>query len=214
MTAPGYPILLRLEGVEVVVAGAGRVATRKVAELLEAGARVRVVAPAASPEIEAWAGEGRVEWSRRAARPGDLDGARLAFLATDSPPVHELLEAEARARGIPVNRADRGGGGDFSVPARIRRGPITLAISTGGASPRLARLLRERLEQVLDEGWERAAAGLEALREELSARVADPERRRRFWEVFPDRAALGALLTGADGPVREEVERCLSTLSA
>jgi siroheme synthase-like protein len=214
MSGVGYPVVLELEARAVLVAGAGRVATRKIGDLLETGVAIRVVSPAASPEIEAWAREGRLSLVRREAGTQDLEGVRLAFLATDSPPANDALEAAARERGILVNRADRPGGGDFSVPARIRRGPITVAIATGGASPRLARLLRERLEQVLDEGWGRAAEGLAAVRERVAARVEDPELRRRFWETFPGPEALAALLRGEAPTVEQEVTRCLSTLSA
>ncbi len=213
MTAP-YPVVLDLADRPVLVVGGGRVAERKVEGLLEAGARVRVVAPRATDAIVAMAEAGRLELEPRAAGPGDLQGAHLVYLATDVPEVNRSLEEEAERRGIWVSRADRKGGGSFSTPAQVRRGEVLVTVSTGGRSPALARCLRARLEQVLDEGWDRALHLMERLRAELEGRGLDAASRARFWERFPDPPALEALLAGAEDRVREEAERCLSAPSA
>jgi len=138
-----YPVFLDLRGRQVVVIGGGRVATRKVAGLREAGARVRVIAP----QVRAGVAADRIE--RRRYRRGDLVGAVLAFAATDARAVNRAVAREARRLGIPVNVADSVEDCTFLAPARLRRGNVQIAVSTGGTSPRLARRLRERLEEVL-----------------------------------------------------------------
>jgi siroheme synthase-like protein len=143
-----YPIFLDLQGRRVLVAGAGQVALRKTRGLLDAGARVTVVAPAWDPEFERLP----VRLLRRRFRASDLDGAALAFAATDDRRVNRRIGAEAERRGVPANIADRAEECRFLVPARLARGAVQIAISTGGASPRLAAALRRRLEAALPDG--------------------------------------------------------------
>ena len=138
-----YPIFLDVRDRLAVVVGGGRVAARKVSGLVEAGARVRVVAPRLA------AGLGAQEVQRRSYRRGDLKGAVLAFAATNDREVNHAVAAEARRRRIPVNVADSVEDCTFLVPARLTRGPVQIAISTSGKSPRLARQLRQKLEAAL-----------------------------------------------------------------
>ena len=138
-----YPIFLDLQGRPAVVVGGGRVAARKAAALVEAGARVRVIAPRLVPELQAH----QVE--RRSYRPGDLRGAVLAFAATNDRRVNHAVAVEATRRRIPVNVADSLEECTFIVPARVSRGGLEIAVSTGGRSPRLAKQLRRRLEAQL-----------------------------------------------------------------
>ena len=138
-----YPIFLDVRGRTAVVVGGGRVAARKASGLAEAGARVRIIAPRVDPSLSAH----QVE--RRRYRRGDLKGAVLAFAATDDRAVNHAVALEARRRRIPVNVADSLDDCTFLVPARIARGGLQIAVSTGGRSPRLARALRERLEAEL-----------------------------------------------------------------
>ncbi|MFU8857040.1 MAG: precorrin-2 dehydrogenase/sirohydrochlorin ferrochelatase family protein, partial [Deferrisomatales bacterium] len=161
-------------GLRCVVVGGGRVATRKVGGLLAVGARVTVVAPEASPEVQGWAREGRVAWERRPFRPEDLEGAALVFAATSDREVNGRVAAESAARGVWVNVADDAEASGFHVPAVLRRGRLAVAVGTGGASPALAAWVRDRIGELLP-------AGLEPL-VELAAAVrregADPEGRR------------------------------------
>ncbi|MCX6596033.1 MAG: bifunctional precorrin-2 dehydrogenase/sirohydrochlorin ferrochelatase [Acidobacteria bacterium] len=137
-----YPVFLNLRGRRVVVVGGGPVAVRKAKGLLEAGALVTVIAPEVLTGLP-------IQQKVRKYRPGDLKGAVLAFTATNDRAVNAQVTAEANKRRIPVNVADAPDEGDFIVPARVRRGRIQIAISTGGESPRLAKQLREKLESVL-----------------------------------------------------------------
>ncbi len=138
-----YPVFLDLRNRPVVVIGGGRVAARKVAGLAQAGARVRVIAPRVGTAVKA---ESLV---RRRYRPGDLQGAVLAFAATDDRAVNQAVAREARRRRIPVNVADSLEECTSLVPARVTRGPVQIAISTSGTNPRLAQELRKRLEAAL-----------------------------------------------------------------
>jgi len=146
-SAPYYPIFLDLREKPVLVVGAGAVALRKTRGLLEAGARVTVVAPRWRPEFESLP----VRLAPRRFRSSDLRGACLVFTATDDRRVNRRVALEAKRRGIPVNVADAPAECDFLVPARVRSGEFQVAISTGGRNPRLAAELRRKLEAVLGE---------------------------------------------------------------
>src|SRR5262245_8528543 len=142
-----YPLFLNLDGRLCVVVGGGGVALGKVRGLLAAGARVRVVAPEAAPELRALADEGAIELIGRAYREGDLAGGTLAVVATDDPRVSARAADEARSAGVLVNVADAPALCDWIAPSVARRGGATVAVSTGGRSPSFARRLRERIER-------------------------------------------------------------------
>jgi precorrin-2 dehydrogenase/sirohydrochlorin ferrochelatase len=176
-----YPIFLDLSGRRCVVVGGGEVASRKARKLLQARARVVVISPEISPELESVA----VEVNRRPYEEGDLEGAYLAFAATDSREVNAAVAREAKERGIPANVADRPSEGDFALPSTLRRGRLQVAVSTGGASPALARRIKDELEESFGPEWS-------GLVEELHAA-------RRNGEDAAER-------------LDEEVSRCLSRL--
>ena len=140
-----YPIFLDLTGKPVLVVGAGKVALRKTKGLVEAGAAVTVVAPECEPEFARLP----VTERRRKFRPADLQGAVLAFAATNDRHVNHTVMLAARRLGIPVNVADSRDECSFIVPARITRGNIQIAISTSGESPRTASSLRRKIEENL-----------------------------------------------------------------
>ncbi|MCX7671514.1 MAG: bifunctional precorrin-2 dehydrogenase/sirohydrochlorin ferrochelatase [Anaerolineae bacterium] len=166
-----YPInLIGLAARRVVVIGGGTVAARKVAGLRAAGAMVTIISPTLSPELEQLAEAGEVQVARRAYRPGDLEGAFLAIAATDDRAVNQAVWEEAERRGCLINVVDDPDHSNFIVPAVVRRGEITLAISTGGASPALARQLRERLEAAIGPEYGVLATLLAELRPELFKR--------------------------------------------
>jgi precorrin-2 dehydrogenase / sirohydrochlorin ferrochelatase len=149
-TPVDFPVCLRLAGKRVLLVGAGTIAEERGRQLVEAGARLRVVAPEAGPAIRQLAAAGRLEWLTRAWAPGDARGQELVFVATDDARVSEAVAAEAHALGLWLNTADMPELCDFTLPSVGRRGPIVVAVSTSGQAPALARLLRERfLAQVL-----------------------------------------------------------------
>jgi siroheme synthase-like protein len=146
---PLFPLFLKLEGRAVLVVGAGPVAERKVASLLEAGAEVRVVAPQATPEVLRLAGAGRIAWTPRAFDEADLDGAWLIVAATGDPQVQRRIAATAEARRVFLLAVDDPPNASAYSGAVVRRPPFLVAISSSGATPALARLVREIVEQVL-----------------------------------------------------------------
>jgi len=144
------PIVLDLHGVPVLVVGAGRVAATKVDSLAAAGAAVVVVAVEVSPAVERALGAGRVHrLERRPYRADDLDGVRLVVTATGDHEVDATVARDAGAAGLWVNAADRRELCSFILPAIARRGPLSIAVSTDGASPALARRLRDRAGELL-----------------------------------------------------------------
>ena len=145
-----YPLFMDVSGRRCVVVGGGGVASRKARGLLESGARVVVVSPEVTPEID----DMDVTVERRPYAPGDLAGCTLAFAATDSREVNAAVAREAEERGIPVNVADRPAEGDFALPSVLRRGGLQVAVSTGGASPSLARRIRDAMEPSFAAEWE------------------------------------------------------------
>jgi len=145
-----YPICVDMAGRACLVVGGGRVAERKVSGLLGSGARVTVVSPALMARLEAWANEGQIRVIRRGYETGDLAGQSLAFVATDDGEVNATVAADARAAGVLINAADDPAHCDFILPAVLRRGPLTVAVSTAGASPALSRAVRDELETHFD----------------------------------------------------------------
>lgn len=165
-----------------MVVGGGKVACRKIKSLLEAGARVRVIAPHVIDEIAKMAEEGRVELLKRPYQKGDLKGAVLVYAATDDPKVQEEVFSEAEELGIFCNVVDKPRLCSFIVPSLVKRGRLQLAISTSGASPALARRLREQLEQEFGPEYEEYLELMAKWREEILARDLSEEERRRIFE--------------------------------
>lgn len=179
-----FPVFLDLRGRAVLVVGGGAVARRKIAALLPTGARLRVGAPALDPELAALATEGRLEHLPGAFDASWLDGARLVIAATDDEAVNRAVADAAEARGIWVNVVDDAPLCAFQMPARVERGPLQIAISSGGAAPMLARHLRERLETELDPALGPLATLLVRHRRRIRARLPDLAARRAFFDAL------------------------------
>ena len=141
-----FPIFVEMTGRRCLVIGGGAVAERKIASLLEAGAVVMVISPDVTETIARWSREQRITLTARCYRPGDLTGFQLAFVATDDAKVNNTVFDEGRERGVWVNAADDPAHCDFILPSILRRGDLTVAVSSGGNSPALARTIREELE--------------------------------------------------------------------
>jgi precorrin-2 dehydrogenase/sirohydrochlorin ferrochelatase len=142
-----YPIFAVIEDKPCLVVGGGAVGARKVADLMAAGARVTVVSRTLTPELAALADRGEIRYLPEDFRAAQVEGMALVMAATDDPGVNAAVSAAAQTRAIWVNVADEPAYCTFIVPAMVRRGDLTLAISTGGASPALARQLRQELQQ-------------------------------------------------------------------
>ena len=162
----GYPVVLDLRGVPVLVVGAGPIAARKVAGLAAAGAHVRVVAIDVSDDLDRAT---VVEVRPRAYQPDDLDGVRLVISATGDAATAARVAADAEAKGLWVNAADQPADCSFILPAIARRGRLSIAVSTDGASPALARRLRDRAGELLTDDVLALAAALAERRREVRA---------------------------------------------
>jgi len=207
-----YPVLVQLAGRPVVVIGGGRVAERKVAALLEAEARVRVVSPSLTPALHRWAEEGRVEAVLREAEEADLDGAYLAFVAGGGGEFRARMIAAAKARGVPVNAAGDGEEGDFLTPAVVRRGDLVLAVSASGASPALAARIAAELRERYGSEHERLCKVLRTVRRTVKARVPDPAERRKLLAAAASEAGAAVLLAAEALPEGDELVALLRTL--
>lgn len=166
-----YPIFVDLTGKRCLVVGAGRVGRRKIHSLLACSpAEILVLDPGKPrPELKTLAQQPGVRLERRAFRPADAANRALAFVATPSREVNRLIAAHCRAVGVWCNVADALDESDFIVPAQVKSGPLSLAISTGGASPALAKALREDLEKWLGERYCKLVCLLDKLRPEILA---------------------------------------------
>ncbi len=192
----GYPVVLTSLGERrCVVVGGGAVAARKVRSLIAVGARPVVISPMFCAELEALSEAGSISPIRRPYRPGDLEGAALVIAATGERAVNSAISHEAQRLGAPVNVVDDPALCTFIVPAILRRGDLTIAISTGGESPALARHLREMLENVLDPAYGDLLAVLAALRPRLRQQLS-PEAQRRMWDRLLDGELLACVRTG------------------
>lgn len=164
MSGLDFPIALRLFDRPVLMVGAGKIATSRVVQLLEVGARVHVVAPAASPGVLRLAAEGKLQLSQRGFLPSDCEEVVVIFSATDDPAVTREVVAEARRRKVLVNAADLPELCDFFVPSFGRRGPLTLAVSTSGLAPGLSRIVKVRAMDAVGPEWGKLARLLGRLR--------------------------------------------------
>jgi uroporphyrin-III C-methyltransferase/precorrin-2 dehydrogenase/sirohydrochlorin ferrochelatase len=203
---PFFPVALNLQGRRCLVVGGGTVAQRKIDALLDAAAQVVVVAPRISGEIEALGLLRALEIRLREYRPDDLDGVFLVVAATDDRAANARVAADARERGVLVNAVDDPDNCDFITPAVVRRGDVQVAVTTGGASPALARHLRELLERTLPPEYAALADLLAEVRSELrrDGVRADPE----DWQLAI-RGALRILETGDVEKARQHLRTTL-----
>lgn len=174
----GYPLFLDLKGRLVVVVGGGTVAERKVDTLLEYGPSICVVSPEATQAIQDSAAQGAIAWHRRPYQDGDLAGATLVFSACGDPAVDALVCEEAHKRNCPVNVVDVAEKCDFIVPSVLRRGALSIAVSTSGAAPFEAKAIRRELEESFDESWTPYLDLMSQVRALAKAEVPGDESRR------------------------------------
>jgi precorrin-2 dehydrogenase/sirohydrochlorin ferrochelatase len=175
-----------LDGAKVVVIGGGAVAERKVHSLIECAATVTLIAPTLTPGLSRLAAGGHLTHEARRYCPGDLTGVALAFVAIDDGEASARVAREAGTLNVPVNVVDRPDLCTFIVPAVMRRGRLTIAVSTGGASPAWAGLIKRRLLGEFGEEYTRLMEALAAVRRRCHLAIADPVRRREVLERLAD----------------------------
>lgn len=207
-----YPVFIDLHGRCCLVIGGGQVAERKVGALLECGGQVTVISPRlTTAQLAGWAGAGAITHVARTYVPGDTAGAFLVISATDDPAVNRQVAQECHDRNILLNVVDAPSLCNFIVPSIVRRGNLTLAISTGGQSPRLARKIREELEAHYGEEYAILLELLSELRQELQATLPDSRQRQKIWEVMPLDEMLELIRCQEILQAKERAQECISS---
>jgi precorrin-2 dehydrogenase/sirohydrochlorin ferrochelatase len=207
MTKFGYPISLDVENKLAVVIGRDAVAMGKADALLAAGARLRVVAEGPGPVLDRLESDPDVTVQRRAYQPHDVDGAFLVVASSADPVLRMRIYRDARSQGALVNVMDDVTHCDFAAPAVVRRGDLTIAISTGGGSPALARRLREQLEVQFGGEWGDVLQVLRDVRSETLHHLPNLEERSRRWARALDTEELSGLVRAGRS---EEARRVLT----
>jgi len=207
---PYYPISLNCQNRPCLVVGGGEVAERKVRGLLAAGARVKVISPGLSPELEDLAREGKITVERRPYRRGDLQGMFLVLAAVDDPEVTRALVGEAENLPCLLNLADLPGQSDFILPALLERGDLSLGVSTSGRCPALAQWLRDRLAGEIGADYEKLTALLGDFRDRLLTKGVSPPTIRRCIREALD-ADLLRLVSARD---ERGIEKLLARIEA
>jgi precorrin-2 dehydrogenase/sirohydrochlorin ferrochelatase len=189
-----FPMFLKLITRPCLVVGAGSIAESKIASLLEADARVSVVAPKATEQVLSWAQSKKIDWHQRKFQRNDLEGIFLVVAATSSRELHEQIFEEASRLGVLCNIVDVPELCDFYYPAVVQRGALQIAISTAGLSPALAQRLRKELERQFGPEYEEWLEHLGEAREKLFAETVDPEKRKQLLHEQASKEALNAFL--------------------
>ncbi len=203
------PIFMNVEGQSCLVVGGGQVASRKVFMLQRANARVTVISPELCSELQSHADAGEIEYLAREFQPNDVNHRVVIIAATDKRDVNRQVSESASEKGIPVNVVDDPELCRFITPSIIDRSPVQIAISTGGASPVLARLLRARLETYIPTAYGRLAMLVESFRDRVKQRFSSSNEIRRFWEVILAGPVADKLVAGKDSEARELLEQAV-----
>lgn len=207
-----FPLFLSLQGRRALVVGGDDAAARKAELLLKAGAQVSLIAETVCGEVAHIIAEGHISWAGCAFDDDDLEGVSLVIVATEDESVQARVSGAAQTRCIPVNVVDRPALSTFIMPAIIDRAPITIAISTAGTAPALARRIRAEIERSLPAALGRLARFAEIFREQVRRTLVVPLARRRFWDrVFEGRVGELAL-AGDEIGARRELIRLLDTV--
>lgn len=183
---PYYPMMLTLAGRRCVIVGGGNVAARKIRYLIASGAEVTVVSPTLTPELRRLVQEGNVVHLEREYACGDTEGALLVFALTDCAGVNERVAADARRDGALVNLTHAPELSDFANPGVLQQGAVQIAVSTGGASPTLTRLLMHKLSILMDEGLAELAEHLLQARHEAKSSFIDAKARHQVLRRYAD----------------------------
>jgi precorrin-2 dehydrogenase/sirohydrochlorin ferrochelatase len=189
-----FPMFLKLSARPCLVVGAGSIGESKIASLLEAGGRVRLVAPQATAQVRTWAQSDTIEWHQRPFQPHDLEGMFLVVAATSSTELHEQIFALATERGVLCNVVDAPPLCNFYYPSVVQRGALQIAISTAGQSPALAQRLRKQLEDQFGPEYAEWLAQLGEARETLHSTKMDPEERKRLLHEHASEEAFETFL--------------------
>lgn len=203
------PVFINIKGRNCLVIGGGEVAARKVSLLQRAEGHVNVVAPELCATLQAMHDASEIEYRPGQFDPSDLERCELVIAATDDIAVNQAVHDEASRRKIPVNVVDHPELCSFVFPSIVDRSPVIVAVSTGGASPVLARLLRARLETFIPAGYGRLAKLVAGFRGEVKKRLPKTSMRRHFWERILQGPVAEMILSGRETQAREAIQQAL-----
>jgi uroporphyrin-III C-methyltransferase / precorrin-2 dehydrogenase / sirohydrochlorin ferrochelatase len=204
------PIFLQLQGRACAVIGGGEVAARKTALLIAAGGKVTLTAPALCPALEARRQRGEIVYRADRYTSDAIDGAALVIAATDERSVNAAVSRDAQARGLPINVVDDPELCSFIMPAVVDRSPLVVAVSSGAASPILARQTRARIETLLPATYGDLARFAERFRERVKSALP-PAQRRLFWERTLQGVVADLVLAGRPAEAEAALEQALAT---
>ncbi|MDH7602463.1 MAG: bifunctional precorrin-2 dehydrogenase/sirohydrochlorin ferrochelatase [Armatimonadota bacterium] len=204
-----YPIVIELSGKKCLVVGGGRVALRKVRSLLEAGARVTVIAPKVVPELVDME---NVHQLARSYKPGDAKGFALVFAATDDPAVNAVVAEDAVANGVLVNVADAPELCSFIAPAVVRRGDLLIAVTTCGKSPALSRKIREEIESRYGSEYGLLVDLLGRLRQLAKSKFSSQEQREKALKRVIESDVVALLRQGLVSEAEKKALECLESM--
>ena len=208
-TRPYYPAILEVAGRGAVVVGAGKVGEGKIANLLAAGARVRVVSLTATDAVRQWTADGRIQLELRPYESADLDGAFLVIAATEDNATNVRVFEDAEARQMLCNVVDVTHLCNFILPSIVRRGDLAIAVSTGGASPAMARRIRLSLAECYGDEYAAALELLGSLREELKQMYPAPDDRKVLFERIVYSSFMDMVRAGDAEGIEAWVQRCI-----
>lgn len=204
-----FPVFFDLNGKRCLVVGGGDVAARKVSLLFRAGARVTVVSPELCERLQSRLANDEIIHEARGFEDADLEACVLIVAATDDQAVNKKVSELAHAKCIPVNVVDQPKLCSFIVPSIIDRSPVQVAVSTGGASPVLARLLRARLETIIPAAYGRLATLMNEFRDKVKKQLTDEGKRRRFWEDVAQGSIAELIFSGKEEAAREAMHNAV-----
>jgi len=202
-----YPVYIQLREQPCVVIGGGKIAEGKVEGLLDAQAQVTVISPHLTARLHDLAETKQITYLARLYQPGDLTGAFMVICATDQTEINHEVWQEATANQQLVNVVDDTPRCNFIAPSILRKGDLTIAISTSGKAPALAVRLKERFQRELGPEYERFLALAAELREPLARHVPDFETRKALWYELVDSEILEALARGDESSAREIISQ-------
>jgi precorrin-2 dehydrogenase / sirohydrochlorin ferrochelatase len=208
-TRPYYPAILDIAGRNAVVVGAGKVGEGKIAGLLNAEANVKVISITATDRVHDWARDGRVQLEQRHYESTDLEGAFLVIAATQDNDTNVRVFQDAEARQMLCNVVDVTHLCNFILPSIVRHGDLAIAVSTGGASPAMARRIRISLGQCYGDEYAVALELLGSLREELKAMYPSPEDRKILFERMVYSDFMEMVRAGDTEGIESWVQRCI-----
>lgn len=200
-----YPVNINLEDAQCLVVGGGSVAERKVNSLLFCGARVTLISPEITSNLNEKAQKGEITYKKRCYKNGDCQGMRTVIVATDSDKINREAAEEAMAANCLVNVVDQPHISNFIVPATVRQGDLQISISTNGKSPALARRIRERLEGEFGPEYAKFLKLIDKVRQKALATMPAEKRRELFYRLV-DSDLLQLIREGKEQEVQKRLE--------